>query len=166
MGVCLLNNKREELFLSYILNELYSGYHGIIKSLLQTIAHYFIAKENGNNQLASVLIKRIIEKLEFCIIISNLSEEVGVQISILKRKDNLLESCKENKKFYKARTYTILAEQIVYDFLIIKNCEKVIEYYKNQKVIEALEQIINKIRQGVNDIISIYGLKVYNQSIL
>ena len=162
MSVCLLANKREEVFLSYNLNEIYSGCHGIIKSLLQTTAHYFIAKENGNNQLANVLINKIIEKLKCCIILSDLSKEIGVQIEILKRKDNAFESYKEHKKFYKARTYTILAEQITCDLLIIKESESVIACCQNQKVIIALEQLVEKTKQELDGIVGVYRSKVYN----
>ncbi len=162
MGVCLLKNKREEILLNYNLNEIYSGFHGIIKSLLQTTAHYFIAKEKGYNQLANTLIKRVVDKLEFCFILTALSEKIGAQVKILNKKENVFESYMENKKFYKRHVSTILIEQVLCDLLIIKSCESVIRRYQNQNVIIALEQIVNKTRQGLDEIICTYNLKVFS----
>ena len=162
MSVCLLDNKREEILLNYNLNEIYSGFHGIIKSLLQTTVHYFIAKEKGYNQLADTLIKKVVDKLEFCFILSALSEKIGTQVKILNKKENVFESYVQNKKFYKRHVSAILIEQVLCDLLIIKGCESVISRYKNPIIINALEQIVGKIRQSVDETICIYKLKVFS----
>ena len=162
MSVCLLENKREEILLNYNLNEIYSGLHGIVKSLLQTTAHYFLVKEKGNNQLANTLIKKIVDKLECCFILTALSEKIGVQVKILNKKENVFKNYIENKKFYKRHVSAILIEQVLCDILIIKGCEKVIGRYKNQNVISALEQIVKKTKQGLDETICIYNLRVFS----